>query len=157
VTPADADHSVMERLAVFLGEWQVQAVFDGASVEEGRGTAVFEWMSGSRLMIERTETAHPAAPDTFAVLAENPDHPGEFVQHYFDSRGVVRLYDMTFDGVVWTLARTRPDFSPLDFKQRYVGTFSADGDTIDGRWEICEQHDDWRVDFPLTHRRRRPR
>lgn len=84
----------------------------------------------------------------------NPDRAGEFVQHYFDSRGVVRLYDMTFDGTTWTLSRTRPDFSPLSLQQRFTGTFSPDRDSIDGQWEICEDGLNWRVDFPLTFRRR---
>lgn len=33
------------------------------------------------------------------------------------------------------LTREVPDFSPLDFGQRFTGTFSADGDTITGAWE----------------------
>jgi hypothetical protein len=34
---------------------------------------------------------------------------------------------MTFDGRTWTLERTKADFSPLDFHQRFVGTISDDG------------------------------
>ena len=30
---------------------------------------------------------------------------GAYTQHYYDSRGVVRLYAMTFAGGVWTLTR----------------------------------------------------
>jgi hypothetical protein len=35
------------------------------------------------------------------------------VQHYFDSRGVARVYDMAFDDGVWMLERyaAYPDFS----------------------------------------------
>jgi hypothetical protein len=28
-----------------------------------------------------------------------------------------------------------PDFTPLDFQQRFTGTFSDDGNTISGAWE----------------------
>jgi hypothetical protein len=55
---------------------------------------------------------------------------------------------------VWTLQRNEPDFAPLHFWQRFAGTFSADGDTIDARWETS--HDDgehWELDFTLTYTR----
>ena len=49
------------------------------------------------------------------------DPRGSFLQHYYDSRGVSRLYSMTFEDGTWTLPRDKPDFSPLHFSQRYVG------------------------------------
>ena len=42
---------------------------------------------------------------------------------------------MSFVDGVWTLTRESPDFTPLDFRQRFIGTFSADGNTISGAWE----------------------
>jgi hypothetical protein len=39
-------------------------------------------------------------------------------------------------GGVLKLWRDAPDFSPLDFSQRYVGVFSGDGNSISGAWEI---------------------
>jgi hypothetical protein len=41
---------------------------------------------------------------------------------------------MTFDGRTRTLKRTKPDFSPLEFHQRFVASISADSATIDGEW-----------------------
>jgi hypothetical protein len=60
------------------------------------------------------------------------DVRGHVLFEIFDSRGTARLYAMTFDGRTWTLERTKPDFSPLDFHQRFVGSISDDGATIDG-------------------------
>jgi hypothetical protein len=37
------------------------------------------------------------------------------------SRGVVRIYAMTFDDGVWILRRESADFTPLAFAQRFVG------------------------------------
>jgi hypothetical protein len=105
-----------------------------------------------QFLIQRTEISIPKAPDSLIVYAR--DHEGEgYTQHYFDSRGVVRLYEMTFDGRVWTLEREKPDFSPLGFSQRYTGTLSDDGDTIEGRWEIKHPGSGWETDFDLTYRR----
>ena len=74
-----------------------------------------------------------------------------FTQHYFDSRGVVRLYAMTFDGRELVLERHEPDFSGLPFHQRFEGTLSADGDRMDGRWLKSSDGVAWEVDFPLTY------
>jgi hypothetical protein len=78
---------------------------------------------------------------------------GSYTQHYYDSRGVVRLYAMSFADGVWTLTRESPDFSPLDFRQRFTGTFSEDGNVISGAWEICFNETDWGHDFDLSYRR----
>lgn len=48
---------------------------------------------------------------------------------------------------------TKADFSPLDFSQRFTGTFSDDGRTIQGRWETCHDGSTWEHDFDLVYRR----
>jgi hypothetical protein len=60
---------------------------------------------------------------------------------------------MSIEDGVWKLWRDEPDFSPLDFSQRFTGTFSADGETISGRWEICHDGETWEHDFDLTYTR----
>ena len=39
------------------------------------------------------------------------------------------------------------------FSQRFTGTFSEDGRTIGGRWEIAEDGKTWRSDFDVTYTR----
>jgi hypothetical protein len=39
---------------------------------------------------------------------------------------------MTLAGGVRTLTRESSDLTPLDFRQRFTGTFSEDGNTISG-------------------------
>ena len=115
-----------------------------------RGWTVFEWILGGRFLLQRSGTDHPDAPDAFSVNA--PDGDG-LRQHYFDSRGVVRLYAMTVQDGRWTLLRESADFSPLDFRQRYVGAFGDGGKTIRGRWETAQPGEDWQLDFELVHTR----
>jgi hypothetical protein len=108
--------------------------------------------SRGRFLLQRSESPQPEFPDGFMIIA--PDIvAGGLTQHYFDSRGVVRRYRMTLADGVWTLLRTEPDASPLDFAQRFVGTFSADGDTIEGRWETSPDGREWQLDFRMTYRR----
>ena len=140
-------------LGPFVGAWEVEAEFPYADMGVVRGRTTFDWLLGRRFLVQRGVMDHPDAPDVHAVIGPGPGRPGGYSQHYFDSRGVVRLYEMTFDGREWTLLRTKADFTPLDFAQRYVGTFSADGATIAGAWETSPDGAAWRFDFGLTCRR----
>src|SRR4051794_6993637 len=141
----------MRALEPFLGAWTLQADFPGARPEDTRGRTTFEWLLGGRFLCQRSEIAHPAAPDAFSVIRADPE-TGAFLQHY-DSRGVVRIYAMTFDGSVWTLRRETPDFTPVAFAQRFTGTFAHDGRTIDGAWETRRADARWELDFRLVYTR----
>jgi hypothetical protein len=109
---------------------------------------VFEWILGGRFVSQRMEIPHPDAPDGFMIIGADGD---AYTQHYFDSRGVVRLYAMSFTDGVWTLLRDSPDFTPLAFHQRYIGTVGDD--TITGRWETSPDGARWELDFHLNYTR----
>ncbi len=101
-----------------------------------RARVTFEWMPGGRFLVERWEVPLPEVPDGLAVIGYDEGW-GTYRQHYSDSRGVARVYEMGLSDGVWTLERKKPDFSPLDIRQRWTGTFGPDGRTITGRWEIA--------------------
>jgi len=132
-------------LEPLIGRWEIP-VGDGEP-----GEATFAWALGRRFVELRVSLPVEGAPDGLIIIAPAADGDG-FTQHYFDSRGVVRLYAMRFDGKEWTLERRAADFSPLSFHQRFEGKLSDDGSRIDGRWLIS--HDDgatFEVDFPLSY------
>jgi hypothetical protein len=147
-----AAHNQVERLAAFVGVWSIAAVFPGTGPSDVRGRTEFTWMSGERFLVQRVDVPHPDAPDSISLIGYDPGR-GTYLQHYFDSRGVARVYAMSFAGGVWTLHRTEPDFSPLDFAQRFTGTFDADGRTIRGRWETSADGATWEFDFDLIYTR----
>ena len=72
-------------------------------------------------------------PDTISIVGGAPDGEPQ-PMHYFDSRGVKRLFLMTLDGSTWTIWRAPgEDWNGPDgpgFNQRYIGEISADG-TVD--------------------------
>jgi hypothetical protein len=142
-------------LSPLIGTWRMDAVFPDARQGPPKDTGartVFEYGPGSQFVIQRWQVPHPAAPDGIAVITADPARGG-FLQHYFDSRGVVRLYNMSFADGVWTLQRTTADFSPLDFSQRWEAELSADGDAIQGRWLDRSDDGGWSHDFALTYTR----
>jgi hypothetical protein len=149
----------LARLDVFVGEWVIEARFPGdqptpanAKKEGPQARSWFEWALDGQFLVQRTEVPIPEAPDSLTVVSVDPE-TGACTQHYYDSRGVARLYAMSLADGVWTLARESPDFTPLDFRQRFTGTFSDDGNTISGAWEKGLGGAGWEHDFALTYRR----
>jgi hypothetical protein len=122
----------MERLGALIGEWSMEASLKDIPPADASARAVFEWMPGQRFLIERWGVPVPEAPDGIAVIGPDPEEVDDYLQHYFDSRGVARVYKMSFSDGIWKLWRDLPDFSPLKFSQRFTGTFSDDGKTISG-------------------------
>lgn len=64
---------------------------------------------------------------------------------------MVRIYKMSFRDDVWTLLRDAPDFTPLNFSQRFVGQLAAGGQTIGGAWETSTDGAGWEHDFGLLY------
>ena len=142
-----------QALAVLIGTWRLEVAFPDAPAGDDIGArATFEWMPGERFLIQRWEVPIPEAPDGLAVIGFDAGRD-TYLQHYFDSRGVARVYEMTLEDRTWTLSRTAPDFSPLNFSQRYTATISEDGGLIEGRWEIADEPEAWRLDFELSYAR----
>ncbi len=141
-----AGNPALERLDAFTGKWSMEAGPPGGPPWPGEARVSFEWLEGGKFLIERWKIDLPEAPDGIAIIGAG-DQPETFRQHYFDSRGVHRIYEMTLDDGVWKLSRDAPD----PFPQRYIGTFSDDGKTIAGRWEKAEDGANWETDFDLTY------
>ena len=112
---------------------------------------MFEWWGERTFLMHRSTFDHPDFPDSIAVIgATRPG--GGLAQHYFDTRGVHRLFDMTFAHGVWTLTRTGVDAK--DFDQRSTATFSADGDTIIAEFERTDPGaHEMKHDFSVTYTR----
>jgi hypothetical protein len=140
-------------LEPLVGEWSMVAAFKNVPPAGDGAHVSFEWLPGGRFLVERWEVPVPEAPDGIAIIGADPDSEGNYLQHYFDSRGVARVYKMSLEDGAWKLWRDEPDFSPLDFSQRYSGKFSDDGKTIAGSWEICHDGKTWEHDFDLTYTR----
>jgi hypothetical protein len=147
--PETAAQKALEPLDVFVGEWSMATSLAPNAADAPRARTTFEWLPGRRFLIQRWEVELPEAPDGIAIIGFDPDR-ATLLQHYFDSRGVARVYVMTFAGKVWTLERfaAAPDFS-----QRFNGRFDEDAKTIVGRWELSSDGLSWNDDFDLRYTR----
>jgi hypothetical protein len=142
----------LDRLDVLTGEWEMEAAFEAGYFGSGSpamsrrgGRTRFEWLEGRFYLIQRFVVEDPAAPSGIAIIGLGAD-PEAFEQHYYDSRGVARVYQMSLDGGVWKLWREAPGFW-----QRYTGVISDDGNRITGAWEGSPDGREWKHDFGLTY------
>ena len=137
----------LERLGIFVGEWNLEITSmsfrtDPSAVEHGRTS--FDWLEGGAFLIQHAEISAADFPRSIAVMG--PDNEAEtYSMLYFDSRGVSRIYRMTFSGGIWTLWRDFPGFS-----QRFHGTFSEGNNIITARWEKSSDGSHWEHEFAVT-------
>lgn len=114
--------------------------------------ADFAWMGDRAFVVQRWTVPVAEAPNGLAVIGWNADR-GACLQHYFDDRGVARVYETDLTDGVWTMVRTQPDLTPLHFAQRFTGTFTDDRTRIDGIWEIAHDGRTWQKDFDFVYTR----
>ncbi|HEX8205947.1 MAG TPA: hypothetical protein VF587_07820 [Solirubrobacteraceae bacterium] len=131
----------MDEFDVLVGEWSIEAF------GEVGGRVTFEWLEGRRFLVQRWTVDVPEAPDGIAVIGPTVAGDG-IAQHYFDSRGIARVYGTSLESGVWRLWRDGPDFA-----QRFAGRLGEDRDTIEGAWEKAMDGSTWEHDFAMTYRR----
>jgi hypothetical protein len=148
---AAASSTSLAALEPLVGEWSMAAAFGDEPPVDVSARVSFEWLPGERFLVQRWEVPVPEAPDGIAIIGADPENEARYLQHYFDSRGVARVYKMSLENGLWKLWRDEPDFSPLDFHQRFAGNFSDDGTTIAGSWETSPDGESWEHDFDLTY------
>ncbi|RDB49101.1 hypothetical protein [Tsukamurella tyrosinosolvens] len=107
------------------------------------GTQTYRWTLGGAFVEQDWTYEHPDFPDAIAMLDERH-------LHYFDVRGVVRVFDLTLDDSGWAMIR-RDD----DFWQRSTGRFIGN-DTIEGSGELSyDEGVNWQHDYSIECRRAR--
>jgi hypothetical protein len=132
----------------FIGRWETEGAHPLLPGDVIRGHTTFEWLDGQQFVIERSHYDHPDIPDAIAIIGVTGE---QLSMHYFDRRGVYRVYTVSIEGDRWQFWRDDPGF-----RQRFTSTFSADGDTITGQGEMCRDGSTWEPDLALTYHRASP-
>jgi hypothetical protein len=135
----------LELLRALTGNWTTEGSHPLLPAAVLRGRATFEWLDGGRFLIWRSHCDHPEIPDAVAVIGVTDDR---LSMHYFDTRGVFRVYSVDAVPGLWRFWRDDPGFS-----QRFTGTFSDDGDTLTSRGQFSRDGVTWEDDLALTYRR----
>ena len=136
----------LEPLQALVGTWFVKMTHV-ALPDTVHGQKTYEWLEGGHFLIERSHFDHPDVPDSITIIGADDSSEG-LSEHYFDSRGVSRVYKMNLSDGTWNVWRDTPGFS-----QRFTGKFSDDGKTIESSWELSKDGVNWEHDLTLTYTR----
>ena len=114
-------------LEPLIGRWS-QVVDAPRHLEEKvAGKMTLEWLREQKVILQRSIAENPMFPEgVILIMTATEDAEGDFTAHYFDSRAVARVLQMSFRHGVWKWWRyaTGPD----DFDQRFEGTLSGRSD-----------------------------
>jgi len=152
----------LEPFNQLVGTWTTEATHPALPGVVVHGTVSVEWLEGERFLIHRARTDRPDFPDSISIIGfterdridtasgTDPAPAGshQLRMHYFDSRGVFRIFNVSFDDKSWRIWRDAPGFS-----QRYTGAFADGGNTILGGCQICKNKINWADDLRITYRR----
>ena len=157
-----APDPILEPLNRLVGTWTTEARHPAMPGVVVYGTVIVEWLEGERFLLHRANSDHPDFPDSISIIGMtgsdrvDPSQravtpaagDSELQMHYYDSRGVFRVYVVSIDDTSWQIWRDAPGFS-----QRFTGTVADGGDTIVGRWQLNRDDHRWENDLEITYRR----
>jgi hypothetical protein len=146
----------MHEFEPLIGRWRVQGEIPTEPPIKVSGEATLQRLG--EFVVFRSASEPPEVPDSISIIGGAPEGDPQ-PMHYFDGRGVKRMNLTRVEGSTWRIWRNPAEgWSGPDgpgFNQRFIGEISADGRTIQARWErgMGPTGDSWELDFPLTYTR----
>jgi hypothetical protein len=128
-----------------VGTWTTEATHPGLPGAVVSGRTSFEWLEDQGFLLQRSHFDHPQIPDALAVIGVLDGQP---TMHYFDPRGVHRVFTVEFTADAWRFWNDTPGFA-----QRFTGTFVDGGSAIRGAVELSRDGTTWQPDLAITYRR----
>jgi hypothetical protein len=112
-----------------------------AMSEPVTGRQRYERVLDGAFVLQHWTYYHPDFPDAMALLSDDR-------YHYFDVRGITRVFELEVDDAGWSMIRLDEDFS-----QRSTARFRGP-DVMESTGEMS--HDNgvtWQPDFTMTYQR----
>jgi hypothetical protein len=137
----------LKLLEVLVGDWEIEisnAPFLPSPSETVHGHVTFEWFENGAFLVMREGDMPQGATVGIWVIGRDDSVPDYSILHY-DSRGISRRYEMSFNDGVWKIWRESPGFW-----QRFEGKISDNSNTMTASWEKSTDGKNWEHDFDMT-------
>jgi hypothetical protein len=129
--------SALDRL---LGTWDF-TMHHSAMSQPVTGRQRYGRVLDGAFVLQHWTYNHSDFPDAMALLSADR-------YHYFDVRGITRVFDVEIDDAGWSMIRLDEDFS-----QRYTARFHGP-DVMESTGEISyDAGVTWQPDFTMTYQR----
>src|SRR5829696_9848554 len=122
----EAQSRELEAFDRLVADWTQEATHPMVPGTVVGGRMSYGWLEGRRFLIQRWSMEHPEFPDSISVIGSTDSDDG-LTSHYFDSRGVFRVYRTRMEGETMRLWRDAPGFS-----QRLEAKLSDDESILSG-------------------------
>ena len=138
-----------------VGSWVTEATHPGLPGAIIRGSSDIAWLDGEQFLVYRSSYDHPDIPDAISIIGDTEG----LRMHYFDSRGVHRIYDVTVTKDGWETAMGREasagSFASPDapFSQRMTFTFRDEDRVMQGNGQRSFDDVAWEDDLQIAYRR----
>lgn len=138
-----------------IGRWTAEGTHPALPGAVIRGTGAFEWLDGEQFLISRSSYDHPDMPDALSIIGDTDG----LRMHYFDTRGVHRLFAVTITGEGWQIEMGRdPSASAYatsdgPFAQRMTYRFEDGDQTMSAKAQLSFDDVSWQDDLEITYRR----
>lgn len=130
----------MSALNRLLGTWEF-TMHHRAMSEPVTGRQRYERVLNDAFVLQHWMYDHPNFPDAMGLLSEDR-------YHYFDVRGIVRVFDLAVEDAGWSMTCLDEGFSQR-FTARFRGT-----DAMDSSGEVSyDTGANWQADFSMTYHR----
>jgi hypothetical protein len=138
-----------------VGRWTTKATHPGLPGALIRGSSEIAWLDGEQFVILRSSYDHPDIPDSISIIGDTDG----LRMHYFDSRGVHRLFEVTVTDDGWEIVMDRHSpagsFAARDapFSQRMTYAFEDDDQAMSGKSKLSHDNVNWDDDLEINYRR----
>jgi hypothetical protein len=138
-----------------VGRWTTEATHPALPGTIIAGSSQVEWLDGEQFLIYGTHYDHPDFPDAISIIGDTDG----LQMHYFDSRGVHRLFELTVSKEGWAIAMGRQSparsFASSDapFSQRVTYAFADADQKMSGKGELSHDDVNWDDDLEIVYRR----
>src|SRR5438067_6396652 len=86
-----------------VGRWSTEATHPGLPGAIISGSSEIEWLEGEQFLIYRSSYDHPDIPDSISIIGDTDG----LQMHYFDTRGVHRIFNVTVTSNGWEMMMDR--------------------------------------------------
>ena len=123
-----------------VGRWTTEATHPAMPGTVIAGSSHVEWLDGEKFLLYGTHYDHPNFPDAISIIGDTDG----LQMHYFDTRGVHRLFELTVSEDGWAIAMDRHSdphaYAPNDqpFSQRMTYIFERGDQKVSGHGALSD-------------------